>query len=166
MAVRVVSQEIPKGLDGNDGAGDCILLWDNSLEKDFQGVPCTSAQLREESAIIEEVSPEDFWHAKSVMAVRYGLKHFFTEPFPEFYHPFLMTRWTEMSALAREGKKVFMPAASALHTGEAIMEDAAIQVAIDNLPYVRAEEAVLPRKDLIVDLFQSLEVILHTLIVL
>jgi hypothetical protein len=45
------------------------------------------------------------------------------------------------------------------------MKDAAIQVAIDNLPYVRGEEAVLPRKDLIVDLFKSLEVILHTMIV-
>jgi hypothetical protein len=66
---------------------------------------------------------------------RYGLKHFFTEPFPEFHHPFLMTRWTEMSALAREDKKVFMPTALAFHTGEAIMKDAAIQVAIDNLPY-------------------------------
>jgi hypothetical protein len=52
-----------------------------------------------------------------------------------------------------------MAEASALHTGEAFMEDAAIQVAKDNLPYVRAEEAVLPRKDLIVDLFQSFEAI-------
>ena len=42
-----------------------------------------------------------------------------------------------------------MPAALALHTGEAIMEDDAIQVAIDNLPYVGAEEAVLLRKNLI-----------------
>jgi len=32
MAVRVESQEIPKGLDGNDGARDCILLRDNGLE--------------------------------------------------------------------------------------------------------------------------------------
>ena len=166
MAVRVESQEIPNGLDGNDGAGDCILLRDNGLEKDFQGVPCTSAQFGEESSVIEEVSPEDLGYAKSEMTVRYGLKHFFTEPFPEFHHPFSMTRWTEMSALAREGKKVFMPAASTLHTGEAIMEDAAIEVPIDNLPYVGAEEAVLPRKDLIVDLVQSLEVVLHTLIVL
>jgi hypothetical protein len=71
-----------------------------------------------------------------------------------------------MSALTREGKKVFMPAVLALHTGKAVVEDAAIQVAIDNLPYVRAEKAVLPRKDLIVDLFKFLEVILHTLIVL
>jgi len=59
MAVGVETQEIPKGLDGNDGARDCILLLDNGLEKRFQRFPCTSAQLREESPIIEEVSPED-----------------------------------------------------------------------------------------------------------
>jgi hypothetical protein len=39
MAVRVETQEIPKALDGNDGAGDCILLRDNGLEKHFQRVP-------------------------------------------------------------------------------------------------------------------------------
>jgi hypothetical protein len=121
MAVRVESQEIPKGLDGNDGAMDCILLRDNGLGKDFQDVPCASAQFGEEFSVIEEVSSEDPGYAKSEMTVRYSLKHFFTEPFPEFHHPFLMTRWTEMSALAREGKKVFMPAALALHTGEAII---------------------------------------------
>lgn len=71
-----------------------------------------------------------------------------------------------MATLAREGKKVFMPAALALHTGEAILEDTAIQVAIENLPHIGAEEAVILRKDLIVDLFQSFKVILHTLIVL
>jgi hypothetical protein len=38
-------------------------------------------------------------------------------------------------------------------------KDAAIQVAIDNLPYVGAEEAVLFREDLIVDLFQPFKVI-------
>ena len=99
MAARVESQEIPKGLDGNDGAGECILLRDNGLEKDFQRVPCTSAQLREESSAIEEVSPEDLRYAENEMTVRYGLEHFFTEPFPELHHPFLMTRWTEMAAL-------------------------------------------------------------------
>ena len=103
MAVRVEPQEIPKGLDGNDGAGDCILLWDNGLEKHFQRVPCTSAQFGEESSIIEKVSPEDLWYAKNEMTVWYSLEHFFTEPFTEFHHPFLMTRWTEVAALTREG---------------------------------------------------------------
>ena len=76
----------PEGLDGNDGAGDCILLRDNVLEKHFQRVPCTSAQLGEESSVIEEVSPEDLGYAENEMTVRYSLEDFFTEPFPELHH--------------------------------------------------------------------------------
>jgi len=64
MAVRVESQEIPRGLDGNDGAGDRILLRDNGLEKNFQRVPCAAAQFGEESSIIDEVSPGDFGYKK------------------------------------------------------------------------------------------------------
>jgi hypothetical protein len=52
MAVRVETKEIPKSLDGNEGAGDRILFWDNGLEKYFQRIPCTSAQLGEESSIL------------------------------------------------------------------------------------------------------------------
>ena len=86
MAVRVETQEIPKGLDGNDGAGDCILLRDNVLEKHFQRVPCTSAQSGKESSVIEEISAEDFGYAEDKMTVRHGLEDFFTEPFPELHH--------------------------------------------------------------------------------
>jgi hypothetical protein len=96
----------------------------------------------------------------------YGLEIFLTEPLPELHHPLFEAGGAEVATLTRGGKKVFVSAAPALHTGEAIMEDAAIQVAIDNLPYIRAEETVLPRKDLIVHLFQSFKVILHTLMVL
>ena len=79
--MRVESQEIPKGLDRNDGAGDCILFWDYVLEKHFQRVPCTSAQFGEEPSIIEEVSSEDLGYAENEMTVRYGLEDFFAEPF-------------------------------------------------------------------------------------
>jgi len=44
-----------KGLRGQ--VNDCILLRDNGLEKDFQTVPCTSAQFGQESPVIEEGSP-------------------------------------------------------------------------------------------------------------
>jgi hypothetical protein len=89
-----------KGLDGDDGARDCILLWDNGLEKDFQRVPCTSAQFGEESSIIEEVSPEDLGYAKNEMTVWYGLEDLFTKPLPELQYPFLVTGGAEMPSLA------------------------------------------------------------------
>jgi hypothetical protein len=56
MAVRVESQEIPEGLDGDDGAWECILLRDNSLEKHFQRLPCTSAEIGEQLSVIEKIS--------------------------------------------------------------------------------------------------------------
>ena len=100
MAVRIETQEIPKGLDGNHCAGDGILLRDKGLEKHFQRVPCASAQLGEESSVIEEISPEDFGYAENEMTVRYGLEHFFTEPFPELHYSLLMAGRAEVAALA------------------------------------------------------------------
>ena len=166
MAVRVESQEIPKGLDGNDGTGDCILLQHNGLEKCFQRVPCTSAQLGEKSSVIKKISPEDLGYAENKMTVRYGLEHFFTEPFPEFHHPFLMTRGAEVAALTREGQKILMAAVFASNSGEAVMEDAAIEVTVDDHFDIRRKKAILFGKTVVVNLFKSLEIILNTLIIL
>jgi hypothetical protein len=131
-----------------------IMVWEKtfreSLASRFSGT-----QFGEESSIIEEVSPEELGYAKNEMTVRYGLEDFFTEPFPELHYPFLVRGGAEMATVTREGKKVFVSAALALHTGEAVMEDAAIQVAIDALPYAGTEEAVMLRKNFIVDLFLS-----------
>jgi hypothetical protein len=109
----------------------------------------------EESSIIEEVSPEDLGCSKNEMMVRYGLEDFFTGPSPELHYPFLVRGGAEIATLTREGVKVFVSAGLALHTGEAIIEDPAIQVTIDDLPYVGTEEAVMLRKNLIVELFLS-----------
>jgi len=102
MKVRIESQKIAERLNGNDGARNCLLPRHGFLEKRLQCFPAASTQFREESSIIEEVSSEDLWNAKNIMTVRYGLEDFFTEPFPEFQHPLLMTRWTEVAALTRE----------------------------------------------------------------
>ena len=128
--MRIESQKVAKGLDGNDGAGDCILLWDNGLEKQSQRVPPTATQVGEEFSVIEEIPPEDLWYAKNEMTVWYSLEHFFTEPFPEFHHPFLVTRWTEMAALAGECQEILVPAVSTFDPREAIMKDATIKIAI------------------------------------
>ena len=90
MKMRIEPQKITERLDGDDGAGDCILLWDNGLEKHFQRVPRTSAQIGEEFAVIEEISAEDFGYTEDEMPVRNGLEDLFAEPFPEFNNPLLM----------------------------------------------------------------------------
>ena len=166
MKVRVESQEIPKALDGNDGAGDRPLLWDDGLEKHVQRVPCTSAQSGKESSVIEEISAEDFGYAEDKMTVRHGLEDFFTEPFPEFHHPSLMTRWAEVASLTREGQEILVAAVFASHLGEAVTEDAAIEVTVDDLFDIRAQETILFGKTVVTDLFKSLKMILNTLIIL
>ncbi len=46
MAMGIEPQEIAKGLDGDDRAGDGIPLWDRRLKKDLQGFPGAAAQSR------------------------------------------------------------------------------------------------------------------------
>jgi hypothetical protein len=77
-----------------------LLLRVSEIAKCFQRVPRASAQLREESSVIEEISPEDLGYAENEMTVRYGLEHFFTEPFPELHYSLLMAGRAEVAALA------------------------------------------------------------------
>jgi len=99
MAVRVESQKIPKSLDRSDGAWDRILLPNCGLEKHFQRLPCTSAEIGEQLSVIEKISAKDLGYAENEVTVRDGLDHFFTEPFPEFHHSLLMTGRAEVGAL-------------------------------------------------------------------
>ncbi len=70
------------------------------------------------------------------MPVRNGLEDFFTQPFPEFYHPFLVTGGTKMSSFARKCQQIFVTAFSTLDPCEAVMQDAAVQVSVNDLLYV------------------------------
>jgi len=47
MAVGIESEEIAKGLDGNDGAGDGVPFRYRLLKKELQGFPGAAAQVRE-----------------------------------------------------------------------------------------------------------------------
>ena len=97
MEVWIESKKITEGLDGNDGAGDCILLWDTGLEKQFQGVPPTATQVGEEFSVIEEIPAKDLGYAEDKMTVWNGLEDFLTEPFPEFHYPLLMAGRAKVS---------------------------------------------------------------------
>ena len=45
MAVRIEAEEIAKGLDGDDGAGDGIVFRNRILEKNLQGFPGAAAKI-------------------------------------------------------------------------------------------------------------------------
>jgi hypothetical protein len=59
-----------------------------------------------------------------------------------------------------------MAAIFASNPGEAVMEDAAIKIAVDHLLHIGAEEAVLGGKALVIDLLKFLKVILNALVIL
>lgn len=59
-----------------------------------------------------------------------------------------------------------MVAIFAFNTGKAIMEDATVKIAINDLSHIGPEKAILLGKALIVDLFQRFEIVLNALIIL
>lgn len=58
-----------------------------------------------------------------------------------------------------------MAAIPAAHPGKAVLQNAAIQVAVDDLLDVGTQETVLPWKPVVIDLFESFKIIFHALIV-
>ena len=59
-----------------------------------------------------------------------------------------------------------MVATFAFNTGKAIMEDATVKIAINDLSHIGSEKAILLGKALIVDLFQRFKVVFNALIIL
>ena len=152
MAVGLESEEVAKGLDGDDGAGDGILLRHRLLKKELQGFPGAAAQIGKKIPVIEKIPPQDLRDAEDDMSVGNLLEYVGTEPFPEFHHPLLMARGTEMTALAGEGQKIFMVAIPALHPGKAMLQVATVQVAVNDLLEVGPPEPERPFKPLLIDL--------------
>jgi hypothetical protein len=152
MTVGIESEEVAKGLDGDDGAGDGILLRHSLLKKELQGFPGAATQIGKKIPVIEKIPAQDFRDAEDDMSVGNLPEHVGTEPLPEFHHPLLMAGGTEMTALAGEGQKIFMVAIPALYPGKAVVQVATVQVAVNDLLEVGPPEPVRPFEPLLVDL--------------
>ena len=138
MAIGVEIQEIPKGLDRYDFPESYRLFRNGDLKKGLQRSPCTVTKLREESAVIQEVAPEDLEYAKDEEAMGNSLQNLLAEPLAEFHEPLLVTGRTEMSPFASKGQEIFVSAILAPDPGESVMGDATVKIAIDDLLYIRA----------------------------
>jgi len=66
-----------------------------------------------------------------------------------------------MAALARKCQQIFMTAVFAFHAGKAVVQIAAIEIAIDHLLDIGPPESVLPGKMLIIDPDEGLKIVLH-----
>ena len=108
--MSVEAEEIAKGLDGDNRAGNRILFRNDLLKKNFQGFPSTTAQLMQKLSIIEKVPAQDLRDAEDEMPVGDLLEHMDAEPLSEFHHPLLMAGRAKMTTLAGEGQKVLVVA--------------------------------------------------------
>jgi hypothetical protein len=164
--VGVEVEEIPEGLDSDDGPGNCLVSWTEAKERHLQGIPCTAAQFGEDFSIIEEVAPENLWDAEGEVAVGDGLEDLLTKPLTEFHHSFLVAGGTEMAPCTREGQQILVAAVLAFDAGKTVVEDAAIKIAIDHRFHISTEEAVLDGDALFINLLKFLKVILNTMVIL
>jgi hypothetical protein len=78
MGMGIESQEITKGLYGDNGPRHGIVLRHSFLEKHLQCFPTASAQVGEQPAVVKKITPENFGNAKDEVAVRNSFEHFFT----------------------------------------------------------------------------------------
>jgi len=99
------------------------------------------------------------------MTVWNSFEYFFTDPFPEFHHSLLVAGWAEVPTLARKCQKILMAVVVAFDSGEAILEDATIKVAINYMLNIRPEKAILPFKTVFVNLLKCFEIIFNTSII-
>ena len=137
-------EEVAECLDGDDGAGNGIILRNGLLQKDLQRLPGATAEGGKKFSVIEEVSTQNLRDAKDKMSMGYLFEDIHTEPLAEFHHALLVAGWAEVAALAGECQKVFVAAVFAFHTGKTVVQIAAIQVTINYLFDIRTPEAVLP----------------------
>ena len=71
-----------------------------------------------------------------------------------------------MSSFARKSEEIFVTTLSTPDSRKAIMEDATVKIAINDLSHIGPEKAILLCKALSIDLFQRLKVVLNALIIL
>ncbi len=71
-----------------------------------------------------------------------------------------------MPSLTRESKQVLVATIVTPDTCKAVMQDTAIKVAINHLPHIGSEKAILLGKAFIIDLFQRFKMVFNTLVIL
>lgn len=100
MEVRMPSQKITERMYGNDRSRNRLLFRHGLLEEFIQGLPGTTAEVREQFSIVEKISTQDFGYAENKMTMWNLLEDFFTKPFTEFHDTLLVTGWAKMPSFA------------------------------------------------------------------
>ncbi len=100
MQMRMPSKEIAKRMYCHNGPWNSPLFRYGFPGKFFQDFPPATAEIAEQLSVIEEIATQDFGYTEDEMSARNGLQDFFTQPFPEFHNPLLVTGGAKMSSFA------------------------------------------------------------------
>jgi hypothetical protein len=105
MAVRIKAEEVAKGLDSNDSAGNgCLFRYPDTgpksgLHKNLHGFPRAEAEPGKKFPVIQEVSVENLRDAENEMTVRHLLEDIHTKPLAECHDALLTARRAEVATL-------------------------------------------------------------------
>jgi hypothetical protein len=117
----------------------------------FRDSQARAAEIGKKLHVIQEVTAEDVRDTEDEMPVRDRLEDIHAQPLPEFYHPLLMAGWAEMTPRVGESQEIFMAAVFTCHAGKAVVQIAAIEIAIDHLRDRGPPESVLPGDMLVME---------------
>jgi hypothetical protein len=81
MEVRMPSHEITESVYDDYRPWDRVFFRHGFLEEFFQGFPRTTAELREQFSIIEEIPAQNFGYTEDKMTAWNLFEDFFTKPF-------------------------------------------------------------------------------------
>jgi hypothetical protein len=70
------------------------------------------------------------------------------------------------AAFARKCQQIFVAAVFTFHTGKAVMQITAIEIAVDHLLDLGPSETVLPGEILVIDSNKSFKIILYTAVII
>jgi hypothetical protein len=87
------------------------------------------------------------------------------EPLAVFNHSFLVAGWTKVSAFTRKTKDELMVAGVIFDSCETTVKVAAIQIAMDDIYYMRSPEPNARGISIVPDLFEFFEMAFYALVV-
>ena len=121
--------------------------------------PGAARQLSWEQPVVAEEHSQPLGDGEDDLSVGDVLEHISLGPVRPQELALLLAAWTQTPKLAREIDEELMPAVRASHSGNAVVEHAAIEIAVDRWLDAAAQVAMLPLKLLLVDEQEAFELL-------
>ncbi len=129
-----------------------------AVEVELEGSPGAAGQLSQELAIVAEEDPQPLGDREDDLAVGNVFEQLLLGPVRPQKLALLVAARAQAPELAGEGDQELMPAVRAAHPGDALVEDAAVEVAVDRRLDAASQVAVGVPETLLIHLDEVLEV--------